>query len=139
MRAFRSDERGQSTVELALALPAMMIAAVIAYNALVFFGNCAIFDRAVKDAVRVYASSGQTMVSGSARAQVCAAVQSQVDDSCSVQVSSGVVSGGLTRYTATLTYTPGIFGRELGGKVFGVGLAKPTHTCTFTIDTFVTG
>ena len=53
MRALGND-RGQSTVELALALPVMMITAVIAFNALMFFGNCATFDRVFREAVRVY-------------------------------------------------------------------------------------
>ena len=134
-----ADERGQSTVELALALPVMMIAAVIAYNALVFFGNCATFDRVFREAVRVYASSEETLISASANAQIAAAVQSQVDGRCRVSVSSGAGPAGTTRYTATITYTPTLFGRALRGSVFGVSLAEPRHTCTFTIDTFATG
>lgn len=139
MRHMWRDERGQSTVELALALPVMMIAAVIAYNALMFFGNCATFDRVFRDAVRVYASSEETLISASANAQIAAAVQGQLDGHCAVGVSGGAGPAGTTRYTATLTYTPTLFGRELRGTVFGVNLACPQHSCTFTIDTFATG
>lgn len=133
------DERGQSTVEMALVLPAMMAAAIIAYNALMFFGNCAVFDRAVRDAVRVYASSEPSMVSTSAELQVLRAVQAVVDESCTVRVTSSATSRGFTRYAATLTYVPSVFGREMRGDIFGIALARPTHTCFFTIDTFVTG
>lgn len=139
MKRIVHDEKGQSTVEMALVLPAMLVAAVIAYNALMFFGNCAVFDRAVRDAVRVYASSEPSMISASAEMQVTRAVQAELDDSCTVRVTSSATSRGFTRYTATLTYTPSVFGRAMRGDVFGVALAKPTHTCSFTIDTFVTG
>ena len=139
MRTRLEDERGQSTVELAIALPVMMIAAVIAYNALMFFGSCAVFDRAMRDAVRVYASSEASQVSAAAEGQVARAVQSQLDESCTVTVASTATSRGFTRYTATLTYTPSVFGRPMRDAVFGVSLAKPVHTCSLTIDTFVTG
>ena len=135
----RRDERGQSTVELALAIPVMLIAAVIAYNALVFFGDCATFDRAFKDAVRVYASSEPYQVSSSAESQVRRTIQTQLDDNCTVRVSSSATVQGFTRYVATLSYTPTLFGRQLRGDIFGVSLACPEHTSTFTIDTFVTG
>ena len=135
----REDERGQSTVELALALPVMMIAAVIAYNALMFFGSCATFDRVFRDAVRVYASSGESLISATANARIASEVQSQMDDQCAVSVSSGAGPAGTTRYTAVLTYTPTVFGRASKESVFGVKLAVPRHTCTLTIDTFATG
>lgn len=139
MRVSFRDERGQATVELALALPAMLLAAVVAYNALMFFGDCATFDRAFRDAVRVYASSEASMVSASAEAQVRSAVQATLDGNCTVWVASAATSRGFTCYTATLVYTPTVFGRPLRGAVFGIELAKPRHVCQFTIDTFVTG
>ena len=138
-RACAKDSGGQSTVELAFALPVMMLAAVIAYNALMFFGNCATFDRVFRDAVRVYAADEPFAVSGGAEARVCAAVQSQLDGNCRVQVGSGTTGMGFTVYTGTLIYTPTVFGRELRGEVFGVSLAKPQHRCSLTIDTLVTG
>ena len=39
------DDGGQATVELAVVLPVVIIVAVIAVNALTFFGACAAFDR----------------------------------------------------------------------------------------------
>ncbi len=134
-----ASERGQSTVEFALLLPAMMIAAVIGYNALMFFGECATFDRTVRNAVRVYASSEASAVSSDAEAQILSEVSGQVGSACEVEISSAYTSRGFTEYVATLSYTPTIFGRELRGEVFGVSLATLTHTCTFVIDTLVTG
>lgn len=137
MRA--ADTKGQSTVELAFALPVMMLAAVIAYNALIFLGECATFDRVFREAVRVFAADEPYAVSGSAEAHVLATVQSQLGDNCGVQVGSRMTGMGFTVYTGTLTFTPTVFGRQMRGDVFGVVLAKPQHRCSLTIDTLVTG
>ena len=51
------DESGQMTVEMAVAMPALIVVAVIAVNACTFFYQCAVFDRVVHEAVRVYATS----------------------------------------------------------------------------------
>lgn len=39
------DERGQMTVELAVMIPVLVAIAVIAMNAMLFFSECAAFDR----------------------------------------------------------------------------------------------
>lgn len=139
VRAAVASARGQSTVELAVALPVMMLAAVIAYNALMFCGNCATFDRVFRDAVRVYAADEPYAVSGAAEARILAAVQSQLDGNCRVEVASRMTGMGFTAYTGTLIYTPTVFGREMRTEVFGVVLASPRHCCSMTIDTLVTG
>ena len=55
--AGRSGENGQMTVELAVALPVLLAVAAIAVNALLFFSECAAFDVASRDAVRIHAAS----------------------------------------------------------------------------------
>ena len=52
-----SRVRGQMTVELAVALPVLIIVAVIAVNALTVFADCAAFDRAFRQTVRAYATA----------------------------------------------------------------------------------
>ncbi len=138
LRRCRAEE-GQSTVEFALMIPAMLIAAVVGYNALMFFGNCAVFDRAFKDAVRVYASADASAVGSETAAQVKSAVESQLDAACTVAVTSGSTSRGFTRYEAVLTFVPSLFGRPMRGEVFGVTLANPVYRTSFVIDTLVTG
>lgn len=49
-------ERGQMTVELAVVFPALLAVAVIAVNALLFFSECAAFDRVAREAVRLHAA-----------------------------------------------------------------------------------
>ena len=48
----QADDRGQMTVELLVVLPVVLIVAVVAVNALTFFGDCAAFDRVARNAVR---------------------------------------------------------------------------------------
>ncbi|MBR2790306.1 MAG: hypothetical protein IKD70_06795 [Eggerthellaceae bacterium] len=139
LRTRWAGTEGQSTIELAFALPVMMLAALIAYNALMFLGDCATFDRVFRDAVRVFAADELFAVSGDASARIQAAVQSQLGEGCRVEVSSGMGAKGFTVYTGTLTFTPTVFGRELRGEVFGMSLAKPRHRASLTIDTLVTG
>ena len=69
-------ERGQMTVELAVAFPVLIIVAVIGVNALTFFSECAAFDNAFRDAVRVHATSpasGQGVEQSSALVQTALA------------------------------------------------------------------
>ena len=44
-------------MELVAVLPVAIVVAAITVNALVFFGDCAAFDRIARNAVRVYATS----------------------------------------------------------------------------------
>ena len=53
----QADDRGQMTVELLVVLPVVLIVAVVAVNALTFFGDCAAFDRVARNAVRLCAAS----------------------------------------------------------------------------------
>ena len=53
----RRSTRGQMTVQLAVAMPVLIIVAVIAVNALAFFAECAVFDRVAHEAVRVHAAA----------------------------------------------------------------------------------
>ena len=43
------DDSGQMTVEFAVAFPVFVIVAVIAVNALLFFSDCAAFDRLARE------------------------------------------------------------------------------------------
>ena len=48
---------GQMTVEFVVAFPAMMAIALIAVNAVLFFSDCASFDRLFRNSVCAYAAS----------------------------------------------------------------------------------
>ena len=135
------ERSGQMTVELAAALPALLIVAMIAVNALTFFDQCAVFDRAARQAVRVYAASpgyGQTA------AQSCALAQADIIaelGATNVDVSVACVPAerNLERYAATLEFSPTLFGRGLRSDVFGVAMPRLTHTVEYVVDSYKPG
>lgn len=137
----RNAESGQMTVELAVVFPVLLIVAVVAVNALLFFSECAAFDNAFRDAVRVHATSpayGQGVEQGTA------AVQSALAEAFdrpfeSVRVAAEGSSGGHTRFVATLEFTPTLFGMGLRTSVLGVSLPPLTHRVEFTADRYKPG
>lgn len=142
MRSFaQPSEKGQMTVELAVAFPVLLIVAVIAVNALLFFSECAAFDNAFRDAVRVHAASpayGQDVEQS--RAQVASALAESFDRpylSSSVAVEGA--SGGHATFSSTLRFSPTLFGMGLKSSVFGVALPSLAHTVSFTVDCYKPG
>lgn len=136
-----ADARGQMTIELAVALPVLLAVAFLAVNALTFFYQCAVFDRAANEAVRVHASSPGY---GQVASQVCSAVSSDVQaalDGRNVDVSMSCSPAGrdLERYTATLEFWPTLFGMGLRSHVFGVSMPCLSHTVTYVVDSYKPG
>ena len=124
------------TIEVAVALPVLIVVAVIAVNAMTFFGECAVFDRVAHDAVRVHAAAPAY---GQGADQACAlveqAIRSQLDDAnLAVRVSHGVTGADFDEFTATLEFYPTLFGRGLRSEVFGVQLPHLTHTTRYVVD-----
>lgn len=136
-----SDEKGQMTIELALFLPVALIVGMIVFNALLFFGQCAEFDRIARNAVRVCASSptyGQT--SSESVQQVLAQIEERFDDDnveCTVEMLSD--SQGLNTYEATIGFHPTLFGMTVRDEVFGVRLPILTHKTKLTVDPYKPG
>ena len=87
----RQGERGQATVELAVVLPVALVVAVIAVNALAFFGTCASFDRVARQTVCALATAP---ASGDDTASLALAVEQaltrQVGEQGEVQVRIGL-------------------------------------------------
>ncbi len=133
---------GQMTVEFAVALPVLIVVAVIAVNALSFFGVCAAFDEDFRDLVRVHATSpayGQDV------GQSCAAVEDglaqtlQTQSNVSAHVAVRSAAGGHMTFTGTVEYAPTLFGLGLKDSVFGVSLPKLMHEEEFTVDCYKPG
>ena len=135
------DRKGQMTVEFVVAFPVLIVVAVIAVNALLFFGECAAFDRAARDAARVYlASPGY----GQSTEQCCAEVETQLQREFTAEYleAEAMVEGcdlGLLRCTATLRFTPTLFGHGFGGSVMGVQLAPLEHRTSLVIEPYRPG
>ena len=137
---YRSTQ-GQMTVELAVTIPALIAVAVLVFNAMLFLENCAAFDRLAKDAVRVYTAApahGQSAADSAALVQ-SALQQSFSADYCDVNVQASSVSWGFTRYTATLRFTPTLFGRAFSGVVFSTVLRPLEHSTQLTVDPYKPG
>lgn len=140
-RIERRHEEGQMTVELAVAFPVLIVVAVVAVNALLFFSECAAFDNAFRDAVRVHATSpayGQGVEQG--RAQVESALATAFDQPFEqVAVAVRGETGGHVEFEATLELSPTLFGLGLKQSVFGVALPTLTHRSAFVVDCYKPG
>ncbi len=137
----KRSTQGQMTVELAVSIPAIIAVAVLVFNAMLFLENCAAFDRIAKDAVRVYAAAP---AHGQSPADSAALIQGALEESfsadyCNVSVQSASVSWGFTQYTATLRFTPTLFGRAFSGVVFSTVLGPIEHRTQLTVDPYKPG
>ncbi len=133
--------KGQMTVEFVVCFPVMLVVALIAINALLFFGECASFDRTFRDASCAYVTSpgfGQTIDNS------CAKIKSSVEGACNtdyveVEVSSSGVEGGLVTLTGTLSFAPTLFGAGSIHSVFGVSFPRMTHQSQIVVDCYKPG
>ena len=137
----RRCERGQMTIELAVAMPALIAVAVIAVNAMTFFADCAVFDRITCESVRVCAASpayGED--AGREVALIEQAIRAQLSDqNLDVSVEHGVTGADFDEYRATLAYYPTLFGLGLRSQVFGVAMPHLTHVARYVIDGYKPG
>lgn len=137
----RADERGQATVELMAVLPVLLAVAVVTVNALLFFSDCAAFDRLARQAVRVHACSPAY---GQDAQESRALVQAELDraferDNLSTTVAVEEAAGGRLVFRATLEFSPTLFGMGLRTEAFGVALPKAAHTVSYTVDRYKPG
>ena len=130
----QSGSRGQMTIEFALLFPVMLMIALIACNSILFLSECASFDRIFRESVCVFAPSP---ASEETTGQICAHIEERDYLSCSVSASEG--QGGLTTYTATLAFTPTIFGAYPLRRVFDVELSPIEHPFTMSVDSYKPG
>ncbi len=138
------DERGQMTVELAVMIPVLVAIAVIAMNAMLFFSECATFDRLARNAVRVFATSPAY---GEDTSQSCAAALDAIEEGMGIadknyleaSVSVASESFGQKRFRATLRFTPTLFGMGLKSSVFGVSLPQLEHSTELVVDVYKPG
>lgn len=134
------NDKGQTTVGLVVALPVAIAVAAVAVNALTFFSECAKFDRAARNAVRVCSASPAY---GQGFEQSVAAIDAMIEEemgegiSCEVGVEGG--GAGFTTFTVSMTYDPTLFGVGLRDEVFGVEMPALSHEVTMTIDSYKPG
>lgn len=135
------DEGGQMTIELLVVLPVILIVAVIAVNALTFFGDCAAFDRVARNAVRICAASpGYGQDVGQSAAQVETMVgEALARDNLEVSAEASGGALGQVTFTVRLSYAPTLFGLGLRDEVLGVALPRLEHRVALTVDPYKPG
>ena len=135
------DRSGQMTVEFAVAFPVLIVVAAIAANVLLFLADCAEFDRVAREAVRVHAAVPafeQTAEDGVALVE--AAIAETLDpDRLAVSVALEGTAQGHSRYTATLRFTPTLFGLGLRQTLFGAGVPSLSHSVSLAVDPYKPG
>lgn len=136
------DNHGQMMVELCVIFPVVMIIALIAFNTLVFFGDCARFDRLVHNGIRIAASSPSTSLANFDRIgeDALAQVESEMQgDNTEVSMTVSVTAENYLRYETELVYHPTLFGIGMRQEIFGVSLPNLTHRVEYTIDPYRAG
>lgn len=136
LKGHLQDEHGQMTIELALLFPILIVIAVIAMNALLFFGECASFDRVARNAVRILVASPQSEAQPAAlTAQVEAAVRQEtgLDD---VKCTMNGSASGINTYSVSCSFAPTLFGMGLRSEIWGIPLPKLAHTTQLALDTY---
>ncbi len=129
------------TIELAVAMPVLIVVAVIATNAITFFADCAVFDRVAHDAVRVHAASPAY---GQGVDQSCALIEEMIGEAIAqpnveVSVYRGATGFGFDQFTATIEFHPTLFGLGLRSEVFGIALPTLSHSTTYVVDGYKPG
>lgn len=147
--------RGQAAVEMAVVMPVLLAVVGISINLMVFFGDCACFDRVAAEAVRTEAASPGYGHYGSVSraAEVRAAIESSFSESDHLSFSVSVSESGLgatpadgdgiglsllphnETFTCTMHYRPWGF----GDSFFGVKFSGVPHTRAYVIDPYRPG
>lgn len=135
------DSSGQMTIELACAMPVLLVVALMAVNALTFFGQCAVFDRVAHEAVRVHAAAPAYR---QAAGQSCALIEADIRNALQVpdadiSVTHSSTGADLDCYTASLSAAPTLFGRAMRTRVFGVAVPRLVHTTRYVVDSYKPG
>lgn len=129
------------TIELCIALPALIVIAVIAVNGLTFFAQCAEFDRIARNAVRLYATSPEYGESkGDAVPKIAMLLDESIEgDNVSCDVQCTTSHEGYATYKMTLEFSPTLFDMGLRSEIFGVPLPRLTHSTALTVDPYRPG
>lgn len=141
IKAKLGEQKGQMTVEWAVAFPVFVVVAVVAVNALTFFSECAEFDRVARNAMRAYAAAPAYEQGVE---QSCAQIKSALEQEFSASnmettVSAEGVAGGKTRFVAILRYEPTLFGLGMKSEVFGVTLPRLEHRTQLVLEMYKPG
>ena len=132
---------GQMTIEFVITFPVALVIALVAVNAVLFFSECAAFDRSFRSLVCVYAPSPAYE---QGIEQSCAKVSEALgnefnSENLEIEVSSSGSSGELVEFRGTLKFLPTLFGSGSLSGVFGVSFPPLTHQEVIVVDVYKPG
>lgn len=124
----------QMAVEFAVVTPVVVAVAFILLNGLIFVGDCAAFDVAARDAIRLQADDGWE--DGSV-AEVRLRIEQRLGmEYESVEVVCEKTGMGHIRYTASARFAPPFLE---GASVFGIDVVGLRHEVEFTVSPYRKG
>ena len=134
-------QTAQMTVEFVVVLPIMIILAIIAQNALLFFSYCAEIDNVSREAIRIYAGSPSY---GQTKAATCSLINNYLDEAIDSEFLDFEVSeesnlSGTQKFSVTASYSPNIFGMGVREEVLGVPLPRLRHTVALAVNKYNPG
>lgn len=133
-RSNRRSQAGQMTVELAVLLPVIAAVAFITTMGMMFAGECAAFDIAFRESVRLQADDGwdndSTLQIETELAERLPSLHGSVAVSCE---RAGV---GHARYKGVLTFEPPFL---RGVSIFGVAAPALRHEAEFAVSPYRKG
>lgn len=135
----KRTESGQMTVEFMAMLPVLLMIAFITYNALLFFSECAAFDRVFRQSTVAHAISPHT-AQDDTLGSIDGVLQTNfAHDYLEWELSTEPISTQLVRYEATLEFIPTFFGNGVIDTVFDVSLPRLTHHISLVVDPYNPG
>lgn len=137
----RAKTSGQMTIEFVVAFPAMIAVALVAVNAILFFSDCAAFDRIFRSSVCAYAASPAYEQGVD---QSCALVESALGETMArenlqFQVFSSGHEGDTVVFSGQLRFEPTLFGKGSLSSVFGVSLPALSHEERIAVSAYKPG
>lgn len=141
MAMMKIARSGQMTVEFVAMFPVALVIALTAVNAMLFFSECASFDREFRSAVCTQAVSPKY---GQSVEQSCAIIEGQLAETYSeehlaVTVSSEGTAGTTVKFTGELAFSPTLFGKGALTGVFGVSFPSLRHATSISVDVYKPG
>lgn len=134
-------KKGQMTVEFVAMFPVAIVVGLIAVNAVLFFSECASFDRVFRSSVCALAASPSY---GQGVDESCARVQAELSetfdaDHLEVAVASSGTAGSTVTFTGTLLFSPTLFGHGSLTGAFGVSFPSLVHEESIAVDVYKPG
>ena len=136
---FMRHEQGQMTLEFMVMLPVILMIVFVAYNTILFFSECASFDRVFRQSV-VSQTISPHAYQDNQMSVLDEALQANFDhDYLTWEISAVGEAGSIQTYTAKLFFTPTFFGNGAIHSIFELQLPPLTHHVQVAVNPYKPG